>query len=172
LQFAFKNLKSIVDVIVERINAKLSKVKLTGNIDCIGSSCQTIPDGSVATISILDTSRQDAPSITLASKKISNLAEFPISFEIEYEKALLNNKYGQYSIRAEIRKDNTLFFTTDTQFSVLDEKNEPLTSIDFNVISVQQSLSIPQPTSRPIPGGLNEFKQADSLVKGYVNQVI
>ena len=125
----------------------------------------------MATISILDTSRQDAPSITLASKKITNLAEFPISFEIEYDKNLISNKYGQYSIRAEIRKDNTLTFTTDTQFNIVDEKFEPLTSIDFNVISIQPSLQVAQSTSRPIPGGLNEFKQADPLVKGYVNQV-
>lgn len=172
LQFAFKNLKNIVDVIVERINLKINKVKLSGNINCIGNSCLSIPEGSVATISLLDTSRQDAPSITLASKKITNLSGFPITFEIEYDKSLVANKYGQYSIRAEIRKDNTLSFTTDTQFSFVDEKFEPLTSIDFNVISIQPSLPTAQMTSRPMPGGLNEFKQADSLVKGYVNQVI
>ena len=165
-------MKNIVDVIVERINLKINKVKLSGNINCIGNSCLSISEGSVATIYLLDTSRQDAPSITLATKKITNLSGFPITFEIEYDKSLVANKYGQYSIRAEIRKDNTLSFTTDTQFSIVDEKFEPLTSIDFNVISIQPSLPVAQMTSRPMPGGLNEFKQADSLVKGYVNQVI
>lgn len=177
LQFAFKNLKSIVDVIVERINNKLNIVQLAGSIDCTGNSCQRIPDNSVLTISVLDTSRQDASAITLATKKITNLVAFPIAYQIEYDKAVLNsnNKFGQYSIRAEIRRENMLYFTTDTQIGILDNQREPLNTINFNVINVQPSsvaITPPQSSSRPMmPGGLNEFKPADTLVVGYVNQL-
>ena len=158
---------------VDRINNKLNKIKLSGSIDCVGESCQSIPEGSVATLSVLDTSRQDAPAITLATKKMTNLADFPFSYEIEYDKSLFaNNKYGQFSIRAEIRKDNALVFTTDTQYSILDDRFEALTSLNFNVISVQPSPAVSQsPPRPPTVGGLNDFKPADASVKGYVNQV-
>ena len=153
-------------ILVERINIKMSRGKLSGNVNCVGELCFKIPSGSIANVLIIDTSRPDISAVILGSKTISNIVEFPFFYEVEYDKANLNKKYGQFSIRAEIIKDNIVYYTTDTQFSIINEKFEPLPNVDIYVTGIRQ-----QNKTLQLVGGLNENKQADSLVKGYVNQV-
>lgn len=192
LQFAFRNLKSIIDTIAIRIDTKLSKsntIKLTGNVICLGDKCtKSIPIDSIITITVQDTSRQDAPSITIATQKIivesTRLIEFPFSYEIEYDRSFITK--GDYIIRADIRKDTILLFTTDTHFSIVGEQFQPLNKVDFHVISlIPQSLPTMTTTTPfittttiksttkipPSMGSLSQIQPADDIVKGYVNML-
>lgn len=178
LHGAFKNLKSIVDLVVDRIDKKLklpNTFKLTGKISCQGVTCPiSLPIDSIATITVQDTTMQDAPSVVLARTEINQITNFPFSYEIEYDKSKITN--GEYSIRVEIRQHAKLVFTTDTHFSIVGEKFQPLDKVDFHVIKINDVVEETETETDTtpemyMPGGLQELELADAQIKEIVTEL-
>jgi uncharacterized lipoprotein YbaY len=114
-----------------------NQVKLAGTINCQGVNCpKVIPPGSVAKLLITNGQVMDAPSILIAEKQLTDLQQFPIPFEIEYD----HEKTAQYGLEVRISNDQArLTFITDTHFSVVNQdSNEPLNKIDIHVIPIDQ----------------------------------
>jgi putative lipoprotein len=74
--------------------------------------------GSVAEVWLLDTSLADAPARELAYARIENPGGPPVPFELEYDPGRIDDRH-QYGLRATIRADGRLLFTTDTHYPVL-----------------------------------------------------
>lgn len=65
-----------------------------------------------------DVSRADAPATEVARTSLPNAPNPPISFRIPYDAARIDPAHS-YAIRASIRVDGALWFTTDTAYPVL-----------------------------------------------------
>lgn len=111
----------------------------------------------------------DAPSVTLGSTEVSDPSSFPFSATVNYDATnLMNNQGGSYVARATIKQDGQLIFTTDTQFSIVDQSsNQILDSIEVSVIQV----GLNQPSKIPTLGGIGQEHPANDQVKGLVGQV-
>ncbi len=77
------------------------------------------PDVSFEAV-IEDTARAGAPATPFARTVIENPGQSPIAFAITYDPANLDPR-ATYSLRATIRRDGQLLFTTDTVTPVLGE---------------------------------------------------
>ncbi len=77
-----------------------------------------IPPDAVFEAVIEDTSRADAPSRVLARKAIEPAGQPPIDFAIDYDPEALEPG-AIYTLRATIRREGQLLFTTDTVTRVL-----------------------------------------------------
>jgi len=77
-----------------------------------------LPPGSVVEVSLLDVSRADAIAPTLAHQVIKNPPAPPIPFVLEYDNANIDPRMS-YAVRAEIRHEGRLLFTTDTHYPVI-----------------------------------------------------
>ncbi len=73
--------------------------------------------GSVLQVELLDVSRADAPAELLSSRRYA-LKGVPAAFELHYDDALIDERM-RYVLRAEIRHEGRLLFTTDTSYPVL-----------------------------------------------------
>lgn len=111
----------------------------------------------------------DAPSVTLGSTEVSDPSSFPFSATVNYDATnVMNNQGGSYVARATIKQDGQLIFTTDTQFSIVDQSsNQILDSIEVSVIQV----GLNQPSKIPTLGGIGQEHPANDQVKGLVEQV-
>lgn len=74
--------------------------------------------GSVVEVSLLDTSRADAPAATIAQTTIENPGSPPIPFTLDYDPGKIDERMS-YSVRATIRSGDKMMFTTDTNYAVL-----------------------------------------------------
>ena len=77
-----------------------------------------LPSGAVAEVSLLDVSRADAPARTLAQQVIANPPPPPIPFVLDYDPADIDERM-RYAVRAVIRQQDRLLFTTDTVYPVI-----------------------------------------------------
>jgi len=77
-----------------------------------------MPPQAVVTVQLLDVSRQDVPATVLGEDVIDNPGQVPVSFEISYNPREFDSTHT-YAVRAEIRVDGELRFTTTTQYQVL-----------------------------------------------------
>ena len=78
-----------------------------------------LPDGAVLTVSLLDVSLLDAPSLLLESVEVTDPGEPPYDFRIAYDPDDIEDD-RRYSVDAEIRdRDGELLFVTDTAHDVL-----------------------------------------------------
>ncbi|MGD8796397.1 MAG: YbaY family lipoprotein [Thiohalophilus sp.] len=77
-----------------------------------------LPPGSVVEVSLLDVSRADAKARTLAHQVIKNPSVPPISFVLEYDSKDIDPRMS-YAVRAIIRHEGRLLFTTDTLYPVI-----------------------------------------------------
>jgi copper homeostasis protein (lipoprotein) len=78
-----------------------------------------LPPGLTFEAMIADTSRADAPAREFARTVIENPGQPPIDFSIDYDPADLEPR-AIFTLRATIRQDDTLLFTTDTITRVFD----------------------------------------------------
>ena len=110
--------------------------KISGKITC--NTTQDIPEGSIVTVQVSDTTRACAPAIPLGKKTIENQKKFPIEFEVEYDDSFLKNPTGfHYTISARIEQNGNLKFINDTSFIIMNEETKmPKESIDFFVIKI------------------------------------
>ncbi len=95
-----------------------------------------LPDNAQVTVSLLDVSRVDAPAEVIATQSIATKGQqVPFAFHLDYkpEQIKANNRY---SVRATIKVDGKLRFTTDQANSVLtDEKHT--TKLNLMLVAVK-----------------------------------
>ncbi|MBK9125005.1 MAG: META domain-containing protein [Chloroflexi bacterium] len=78
-----------------------------------------LPANAEITVTIEDVARADAPATVSVSQTIvSGGANVPFTFELPYDPAQLDDR-AMYSVRAQIRVDGALWFTSDTIAPVL-----------------------------------------------------
>jgi len=77
-----------------------------------------LPAGAIVNVQLQDTSRADAPAIVLGEQVIQNPERFPISFEIEYDPAKIDERYV-YSMRVRIEVEGKLIFINTTAHHVI-----------------------------------------------------
>jgi putative lipoprotein len=77
-----------------------------------------LPPGSVAEVWLLDTSLADAPAVEIAYQRIEDPGNPPIPFVLDYDPAEIREGM-QYGVRATIKRDDQLMFTSDTHYPVL-----------------------------------------------------
>ena len=75
------------------------------------------PD-TVAEVLLLEVSRADAPSRTIAEETINDISASPIPFVLEYDSARIDERMS-YAVRATIRRNGRLLFTSDTHYPVI-----------------------------------------------------
>ena len=76
-----------------------------------------LPDGAVATVSLLDTSLQDVAA-TLIGRQTLAVASLPFDFRIEYDPSRIEER-NEYSLQARIERDGGLLYINDTVHTVL-----------------------------------------------------
>lgn len=76
-----------------------------------------LPDGAVATVSLLDTSLQDVAATLLGEQTLSVTA-LPFDFRIEYDPSLIEER-NEYSLQALVELDGDLLYINDTVHTVL-----------------------------------------------------
>jgi putative lipoprotein len=69
-------------------------------------------------LQLQDVSLADASAEIIAERTISNPGQVPISFALEYNPSRIDKRHS-YSMRAVIRDDDKMLFTTDTHYPVL-----------------------------------------------------
>ena len=77
-----------------------------------------LPPGAVATVQLVDTSLADMFSIAIAYQEIEDPGSPPIPFALDYDPSKIDER-TQYGVRASIRYDDQLLFTSDTHYPVL-----------------------------------------------------
>lgn len=96
-------------------------VQITGTV--IYGERLALPPDAVVEIQLLDVSRQDAPATTLASASISTRdRQVPIPFALAYDLAKIVENHT-YAVRAMIRSEGALVFTTTSQYPVITRGN-------------------------------------------------
>jgi putative lipoprotein len=113
---------------------KKEPTKLTGTVDC--KAKPDLPEGSVATVSLQDTSLADAPARTIARQKIEKPGKFPIEFAVEYDPAVINMK-NRYTVNVRIEAAGKLVFINDTAFPVL-TRGGPAKDVKVEVIDLRK----------------------------------
>lgn len=82
-----------------------------------------LPPTAVLNIKLIDVSRADAPSTTIAEENIETAGkQVPIPFQLEYEARQIRER-NRYAVRAEISDGGRLLFTTDTNYPVITQGN-------------------------------------------------
>ena len=77
-----------------------------------------LPAGAIVNVQLQDTSRADAPAVVLGEQVIQNPEQFPISFEIEYDPAKIDER-NVYSMRVRIEVEGKLIFINTTAQHVI-----------------------------------------------------
>lgn len=103
-----------------------------------------LPPGSRLEVGLQDVSLADAPAITLAMQRIDDPGAPPFKFQLEYDPAAIDPSHT-YAVRATIRNDGRLMFTTDTVYPVLTRAAG--TSVDLLLVRVSEA-----PASAPLVG--------------------
>jgi uncharacterized lipoprotein YbaY len=78
-----------------------------------------LPSGAIVTVRLLDTARQEAAAPSIAEQTITTGGEqVPIAFKLTYDTAQINPN-GSYAVRADIRIDGQLTWTTADAYLVI-----------------------------------------------------
>lgn len=113
---------------------------------------RALPPTAVLTVSLLDVSRADAPSLPIATQRIETSGKMvPFAFDMAYDRAKIQEK-NRYAVRAEIRDGDRLLFTTDTNYPVITQNN-PRT-VEITVV--------------PVGGGAGGGGNRESVIRGTV----
>jgi len=73
-------------------------------------------------VQLLDVSRADAPSTTIAETRIKDPGQVPIEFTVDFDPKQIDERMS-YTLRATISDNDQLLFTTDTHYPVLTRGN-------------------------------------------------
>ena len=78
-----------------------------------------LPATAVLTVRLVDVSRADAPSTTIAEQRIETAGkQVPFSFDMAYDRTKIEER-NRYAVQAEIRDNGRLTFITDTSYPVI-----------------------------------------------------
>ena len=102
-----------------------------------------LPPGAEVSVELQDVSRADAPAEVLASTRFRAEGGPPYGFELSYDPADIDQRMS-YALRAAIRADGELLFTTDTHHPAFDTDEHELL-----VVGVARST----PAGGPRPAG-------------------
>lgn len=93
-----------------------------------------LPSTAILTVKLVDVSRADAASITIAEQRIETAGkQVPISFDMAYDRSKIQER-NRYAVQAEIRDGGRLLFITDTSYSVITQGNPR--SVEITVVPV------------------------------------
>lgn len=110
-----------------------------------------LPPNATLTVSIVEVSRADAPSTTIAETRIPTAGkQVPIPFDLAYDRAKVRER-DRYAVRAEIRDGDRLLFTTDSNVPVITQGNPR--NVEITLVPV---------------GGGGGGGQRDTVVRGTV----
>lgn len=113
--------------------------QISGTINYQGALFLT-PD-AVVEVKLLDISRQDVMATEIASVKIQDPGQTPVSFTLAYYPDLIDERMS-YSVRADIFDRGRRMFTTATHYGVI-TRGAP-SVVDLNLIPLQSN-----PASKP-----------------------
>ena len=92
-----------------------------------------LPPDAVMTVRLLDVSRADAPSVTLAEQEIALAGrQVPVPFALALDAAAVDARHS-YAVRAEIRQGGDLLWTTDTVHRVLTQ-GAPSSGLELRLV--------------------------------------
>ena len=77
-----------------------------------------LPPDAVVDVALLDVSLADAPAEVIDSVRITEPGPVPIAFELSYDPSQIDERHT-YAVRAEIRAEGDLIFTTDRSYPVI-----------------------------------------------------
>jgi len=101
-----------------------------------------LPPGAVLTVRLLDVSRADAPSVTLAEQTIPLAGrQVPVPFALAYDAAAVDARHT-YAVRAEIRQGDGLLWTTDMVVPALTQ-GAPTSGIEVRLVMAGGSAGVP-----------------------------
>lgn len=123
-----------------------SSAAVTGSVSYVQRIA--LPPDAVLTVRLLDVSRADAPSVTLAEQTIPLAGrQVPVPFSLAYDAADVDPRLT-YAVRAEILHGGDLLWTTGTVHRVLTQ-GAPSSGIDIRLAMVGGSAGVP---SAPLVG--------------------
>lgn len=99
------------------------------------------PD-AVVEIRLSDVSRADAPAVIIGEQTIVSPGQVPVSFEIEYDAALIDSRFT-YAVQAWIMEGDRMVFINDTSYQVVTRDNP--THVDMVLVKV----AAPPPAETP-----------------------
>jgi putative lipoprotein len=76
-----------------------------------------MPPGYVVRVELLDISRQDAPSETLAAIELTRSHQVPVAYQLAFDESRIDPRH-RYAVRAQIQVDGRLLFTS-TQINLV-----------------------------------------------------
>jgi uncharacterized lipoprotein YbaY/uncharacterized lipoprotein NlpE involved in copper resistance/heat shock protein HslJ len=106
-----------------------------------------MPPGVVFEARLEDVSRADAPAEVIGTFRIEDAGNPPYAFTIDYDPAGIDDRYT-YAVRAELRFDGRLLFTTDTMVPVL-SRGAP-SEVEIVMVGVASSAGVAAPEG-PVP---------------------
>lgn len=108
-----------------------------------------LPENAVATVSLIDVSLADAPSVTIGEDVIDPAGQVPIGFVIDFDSDDLTEGHS-YAVAARIEVDGELWFINDTRISV-----DPLTQtelVSVPLVNARSAEPEPQPEEGDVIG--------------------
>lgn len=95
-----------------------------------------LPPNAVVEVKLVDVSRMDAPSVTLATQTIpTNGQQVPIAFSLPYRPEQINPSHS-YAVQARILVDGQLRWISTSRYSVI-TRNSPTQGVDIRVEQVR-----------------------------------
>ena len=124
-----------------------------------------LPPNAVLSVKLLDVSRADAPSVTLAETRVgTDGGQVPLAFSLDYDSADVEAR-NRYVVRAEIfDAQGVLMWTTDTAYRVLTQgaPSDDVEIVLAQVTEADQANAIVGQTWR-----LAEIRQPSGVVLAY-----
>ena len=103
---------------------------------------------AVATVKLQDTSRMDAPAVTLGEQVIQSPGRGPLDFTIEYDPELIDERFT-YSVRAEVRERGKLLYTTTIHYPVITRGNATQVELVLEPVAPAMPPAPPAPEVQP-----------------------
>ena len=119
-----------VEQVQEQARAEIAVME--GRVWAAGGDV-ALPEGAVATVSLLDTSLQDVAA-TLLGEQTLPVAALPFDVRIEYDPSRIEAR-NEYSLQAQVELDGDLLYINDTVHTVLTQ-GSPAQS-DIEVIQIE-----------------------------------
>jgi len=99
---------------------------ISGTIDLQNGG--ELPPNTVIEVTLADVSLADAPMKVITRKRINPVQALPFHFSLEYDPKLIIPRHS-YAVSARIQSvDGKLLWINDMRYSVLNQKNQNLTS--------------------------------------------
>ena len=123
-----------------------------------------LPEDSVVTVKLRDSSYADAPSVELGRDVIEDAERLPIRFRVEYDRDRVSDG-NEYSLSADVRVGDDLLYVNDRVHTVLTQ-GAPNNS-DVVVVSTNPS----DKCAEPLPGRIHSGYTDEDLPGGGVLHV-